>query len=134
MKLYHGSEKEIKSGKILEGFFHGMFFSYDRESANGLGEVNFVYSTELDEDDVISTDEMAWQYEDETYSYCVNEFGENAQLFFDLITENKHCAGYGDGLVSPEELKIVMKITGASDDGEADWLIQKEQSKAADAL
>ena len=129
MKLYHGSEKQITTDTIKEGYFHGMFFSYTKEDAVGLASPKFLYSTEIEESDII--DASSFIYDDVSWETIKNKYGENAELLGDLISGERII---WDGL-DDDEMNIVEKTFPTADgNAEIDWMIQKAAAEIADTL
>lgn len=88
MKLYHGSSQngltKIESKHYL---FNGMFFSASRGAAESHG-TGFIYSCEVDEDDIFDVSTIPWNEDAHNYIHTHwNMNGYDLDRFIDFVGE-----------------------------------------------
>lgn len=85
--LYHGSTEKLTELTVFDNdLFHGMFFSYSHSSAYSHGE--YVYTTEIDDDDIVSVNDFGLSLSDDAYAACKKLYGdENADIMLDVVSE-----------------------------------------------
>lgn len=123
--FFHGAVDPVEGDVIKEGYFHGMFYSGNRNSALGHGDR--IYISEVNEDDIISAKSLA--YEDGVYEIFEKKYGDDAELIYDLTTESRNIWSLNE-----EEKQKVYELLRCTDEADADFMIQKEAALVADEL